>query len=248
MRKIAAFLLCFCLLSVSSLTALAQSSVSQDGSGGAVISVTVPDSHTLTVRAEHAQVLYGGQADEIFSVERLSEPRLLIRPENGYRVTKVLLNSEDITAEIKSGYYTMEPVYEDGALTVETETVPASSDGSHDISGTITDENGDPIPGAVVDIGGQTGTTDEDGKFTIPDVPDGYYPVTITDEDGNILGYTEVEIGAGDPGVAQNPDGSYALTAPENAALGLELTVTENGRISVDKLTDITPENPDSGP
>ena len=53
-----------------------------------------------------------------------------------------------------------------------------------------------------------------------------------------------MEIGEGEPGVTQNPDGNYTLTTPEDADLGLELMVTEDGKVSVDKLTDITPEQP----
>ena len=120
MKKITVWLLCFCIVYVSSVTAFAQT-ISQDGTGSsAVISVTVPDSHTLTVSAEHAQVLYGGQWDESFSVERLSEPTLLIRPEDGYKVTRVTLNGEDVTAQVQGGYYTMGPVYEEKTLVVET--------------------------------------------------------------------------------------------------------------------------------
>ena len=245
MRKIAAFLLCLCLLSAGCVTAFAQT-VTQDETGGsAEISVKVPDSHTLTVRAEHAQVLYSGQWDESFSVERLSEPQLLIRPEDGYKVKKVTLNGEDVTEAVIGGYYTLGPVYEEKEMVVKAEAVTTDSDGIHDISGTVVDEDGNPIPGATVDIGGKTDVTDEDGNFTIEDVPDGRHPVTITDEDGNIIGYTEIEIGQGEPGITPNPDGSYTLTTPENADLDLDLTVTADGKVSVDKPTDTTPEQPD---
>ncbi|MBS5725668.1 MAG: carboxypeptidase regulatory-like domain-containing protein [Clostridiales bacterium] len=238
MRKIAALLLCFCLLCVSSVNVFAENIVSADETGGdAAISVTVPDSHTITVDAENAQVIYGSRADDSFSVERLSAPRLLIRPENGYRITRVTLNGEDITEQGIGGYYTLEPVYEDQTLTVEAESVPSNPDSTHDVSGTITDEDGEPIPGVTVDIGGQTGVTDEDGSFTIPNVPDGYHPVTITDEDGNIIGYTEVEISEGEPSVTQKADGSWALTAPKDGNFSIELTVKDDGTLSVDKVT-----------
>lgn len=243
MRKIAALLLCFCLLLAGSTTVFAQE-VSQEGNGGsAVISVTVPDSHKLTVTGSHAQVLIGSVAGDSFDVERLSEPTLLIRPESGYKVTKVTVNGVDVTEQVKGGYFTLTDVYEDKALSVETEAVKPSSDSTHDISGTITDEDGKPVPDMAVDIGGHTGKTDEDGNFTIEDVPDGYYPVTVTDEDGNIIGYTEIEITDGKPGVTQNEDGSYTVTAPEDADLHLEMTATEDGRLTVDKVTDVTPSS-----
>lgn len=239
MRKTAVLLLCLCLLFFTSVTALAATVTQNDSGGSTEISVTVPDSHTLTVEAEHAQVFLEGKAGEAFTVERLAQPRLLIRPENGYRVTKVTLNGEDITEQVKNGYYTLEPVCEEKTLTVETVEAPANPDSSHDISGIIKDEDGNPIPGAVVDIGGKTATTDEDGNFTIDDVPDGFHTVTVTDEDGNIIGYTEIEIGEGDDtGAVENPDGSHTLTTPEDAALDMEFTVRDDGTITVDSLTE----------
>lgn len=119
-----------------------------------------------------------------FTVERLSEPRFLIRPENGWRVAKVTLNGEDVTAQLMSGYLTLPAVYEDKTIAVETVVAPPDTDSTHGISGTITDENGNPVP-------------------------DGYHPVTLTDKDGNIIGYTEIEFGRGETGV----------TAKENARI-----------------------------
>lgn len=246
MKKIAALLLCFCMLSLSSLSAFAQAVTQDEEQKGATVSVTVPDSHTLTVNADNAHVFYNGQSADNFDIERLSEPMILIRPENGYRVTKVTLNGEDITDEVIGGYYTLDSVYEEKMLEIETAEVTSNSDSTHDISGTITDENGNPIPGATVDIGGQTATTDEDGNFVIENVPDGFHTVTVTDENGNIIGYTEVEIGEGEVGVTQNPDGSYTLTAPENADLSLGMTLTEDGRLTIDNVEDVTVTTPDT--
>lgn len=235
MRKLTSLLIVLLLLFGMSTTAYA---------ADVSISTAVPDSHTLTVNADHAQVFCQGQKGGRFEIERLSEPTLLIRPENGYRVSKVTLNGEDITASVIGGYCTLKPVYEDKMLTVETTATQADTDSTHDISGTVTDEDGNPISGATVDIGGHTDVTDENGNFTVEDVPDGYHPVTITDKEGNVIGYTEIEIAEGKPGVTQNSDGTYMITAPKNSAIHIELTVTGNGRITVDGVTEITPTRP----
>lgn len=240
MRKTAALLLSLCLLCMIPATALAAPVTQDDTGGSAEISVTVPDSHTLTVQAEHAQVFIESREADSFEVSRLSAPRLLIRPENGYRVTKVTLNGVDVTAQVKAGYYTLEPVYEEKTLIVETEKAPTDPDSGRDIGGTVRDEDGNPVPGAEVDIGGKTGITDEDGNFKIEDVPDGRHPVTITDGDGNIIGYTEVEIGGGDSAdVAEDSGGGYTITAPEHTGLDMVLTVTADGRITADQLTGV---------
>lgn len=245
MRKLAAFLLCLGLLSAGLFPASARAAAQ---GGSAVISTTVPDSHPLTVRGEHLQVWLGGQKGGQFDLERLSEPTLLLQPEDGYKVTRVTLNGVDITARLRAGHVTLGPVYEALALAVETQAAPSNPGSSHDISGTVTDENGTPIPGATVEIGGKTDVTDETGSFQIPDVPDGYHTVTITDPEGNRIGYTEVEIGAGALGVVQTSDGRFAFTSPEGAGLSLTLMVTGPGGIVVHGLTDTTPDGPERSP
>lgn len=244
MRKTAAFLLCFMLLLVCPVAASAQGT--PGGGIDATIYASVPDSHWITVKAEHAQVTLDGQGGAQLKAARLSEPRLLIRPENGYRVTRVTLNGTDVTDAVIGGYYTLAPVYEDKTLTVSTEAVQQETDDTHDISGTIVDESGNPVPGVTVDIGGHTGVTDEDGHFTVEDVPDGRHPVTIIGPDGEILGYTEIEIVDGQIGVTEGEDGSFTITSPTDAALDLEMTITSDGRIQIGKVTDVTPAVPGS--
>lgn len=168
-----------------------------------------------------------------FTVERLSEPRFLIRPENGWRVAKVTLNGEDVTAQLMSGYLTLPAVYEDKTIAVETVVAPPDTDSTHGISGTITDENGNPVLDATVDIGGNTGKTDENGNFTIPNVPDGYHPVTLTDKNGNIIGYTEIQFGRGETGVTAKENGTYLLNSQKNADLKPELALSANGVVTV---------------
>lgn len=147
-----------------------------------------------------------------FTVERLSEPRFLIRPENGWRVAKVTLNGEDVTAQLMSGYLTLPAVYEDKTIAVETVVAPPDTDSTHGISGTITDENGNPVPDATVDIGGNTGKTDENG---------------------NIIGYTEIEFGRGETGVTTKENGTYLLNSQKNADLKPELALSANGVVTV---------------
>ena len=83
MRKIVALLLSAMLLFSMSVTAFADD---------ATITATVPDSHTITVSTDGADVFCSGQSGSRFTVDRLSEPELLIRAFSGKEITRILLN------------------------------------------------------------------------------------------------------------------------------------------------------------
>lgn len=75
-----------------------------------------------------------------------------------------------------------------------------------DLSGTITDGNDDPVPGAEIiievdgEIIGET-TSDEDGDYEFDGLPDGEVVVTVSaqDDDGNFLCGTGTDTAAGPP-------------------------------------------------
>lgn len=90
------------------------------------ISTTVPDSHNIRVEKNHADVVIEGEEDQIegnidnFVVDRFAEPKIRITPEKGWKVSKILLNEEDVTEQFKDGYLTLEEVCEDLTLVIET--------------------------------------------------------------------------------------------------------------------------------
>lgn len=88
------------------------------------ISTTVPEYHSITIHADGAEVFYESNSGDQFSVPRLSEPTLLIRAKSGKEITQVLLGDEDILNQIKDGYYTLPPIYENKTLTVVTKDAP----------------------------------------------------------------------------------------------------------------------------
>ena len=97
------------------------------------ISTTVPDSHNIRVEKSHADVVIEGEEDQTegnidnFVVDRFAEPKIRIAPEEGWKVSKILLNGEDVTEQFKDGYLTLEEVCED--LTLVIETAEDTSDG-----------------------------------------------------------------------------------------------------------------------
>ena len=87
---------------------------------------TVPDSHNIRVEKSHADVVIEGEEDQIegnidnFVVDRFAEPKIRITPEEGWKVSRILLNGEDVTEQFQDGYLTLEEVCEDLTLVIET--------------------------------------------------------------------------------------------------------------------------------
>lgn len=92
------------------------------------ITTTVPSTHTITVKqADGAAVTCNGKSGTTFTVERLSQPQLLVRPDSGRVLTRVLVNGADVTASVQDGSYTLPAVYEDLTLQVETGAAPQTT-------------------------------------------------------------------------------------------------------------------------
>ena len=90
------------------------------------ISTTVPDSHNIRVEKSHADVVIEGEEDQTegnidnFVVDRFADPKIRITPEKGWKVSRILLNGEDVTEQFQDGYLTLEEVCEDLTLVIET--------------------------------------------------------------------------------------------------------------------------------
>ena len=90
------------------------------------ISTTVPDSHNIRVEKDHADVVIEGEEDQTegnidnFVVDRFAEPKIRITPKEGWKVSKILLNGEDVTEQFKDGHLILEEVCEDLTLVIET--------------------------------------------------------------------------------------------------------------------------------
>ena len=136
MKKIAVFLLCLSMLSAGALTAYAQEEPNI-APGEATIGTEVPDSHKLTVTVTgNADVTVNDKEGSEFEVERLSQPVIEIKAKEGEKITKVLLNSEDITDKLVEGKLTLDPIYQDKALDIQVETEALPIDSSQPDSST----------------------------------------------------------------------------------------------------------------
>lgn len=92
------------------------------------ITTTVPSTHTITVtQADGAAVFCNGQPGTAFTVERLSQPQLLVRPDSGRVLTRVLVNGADVTGSVQGGYYTP-PTTPPAQTTAPTFRIPQTGD------------------------------------------------------------------------------------------------------------------------
>ena len=226
MKKITALLLCFLLLCTCCVTAFAAER--EDEITSAEITVTVPNSHKITVTAENATVFYGGGSGEEFIVERLSEPRLLIRAESGKVIKSVMLNGEDVTDLLHGGYLDLAPVYEDKVLTVTTEDEPAAPKDTYTVKGKVT-LNGQPLANVDLELRStlKTAKTDENGCFTFEDVEPGKHSLTALSE-SLVIGYLSFELKEdAESDVSLLEDGTYTVSIDQSSA-GVELNLVLN--------------------
>lgn len=247
MKRLTALLLCFLLLCTCRVTAFAADP--EDEITTAVITVTVPDSHKITVTADSARVFYEGVSGEEFIVERLSEPRLLIRAESGKVIKTVMLNDVDVTAEFHGGYLDLAPVYEDKVITVTTEDEPVAPKDTYTVKGKVT-LNGQPLSEVDLELRStlKTTKTNSSGNFVFADVEPGKHSLTAL-RDGKVIGYLSFELKKDNKtDVVLLDDGTYTVSVAENGA-GVELHLVlneEKGTLAPTEIGTIEKADPNS--
>ena len=247
MKRLTALLLCFLTLCTCSVTAFAAEPEAEKTN--TVISVTVPDSHKITVTAENAKVFYEGVSGEEFIVGRLSEPRLLIRAESGKVIKSVMINGEDVTEELHGGYLDLDAVYEDKVITVTTEGEPVAPKDTYTVKGKVT-LNGQPLAEAQLELRStlKTTKTDSSGNFAFTDVEPGEHSLTALD-DGKVIGYLSFELEKDNKAdVSLLEDGTYTVSIDQNGA-GVELHLVLNeeaGTLAPTEIGTIEKADPNS--
>lgn len=247
MKRLTALLLCFLLLCTCSVTAFAAEPEAEETN--TVISVTVPDSHKITVTADSARVFYEGVSGEEFIVERLSEPRLLIRAESGKVIKSVMLDDVDVTAELHGGYLDLDTVYEDKEITVTAEDEPVARDEIYTVKGKVT-LNGKPLSEVDLELRStlKTTKTDKNGNFVFADVEPGKHSLTALN-DGKVIGYLSFELKKDNKAdVTLLEDGTYTVSVAENDA-GVELHLVLNeeaGTLAPTEIGTIEKADPNS--
>lgn len=212
------------------------------------VSTLVPGHHNVAVEASGGRVIADNQlCGATVAVERQKEQTWQLVPNQGKILSALYYNGENVTDQMKGTTFTAPSITEDAKLKAVFVNVPRQED-HFDLEGTVTDSEGSPIPGATVDIGGYTGTTDENGEFRIEDIPPGTYPVVITDKDGAIIGTGEITIGKPGEGaltVTTDENGSPVIIPGKNTdKIGMTLTLEKDGTVTLADVKDITPGKP----
>ena len=251
MKKITALLLCFLLLCMLPVAAFATDP--DDEVTDTEISLAVPDSHKITIVAEEAQVFLDGVSGAEFTVERLSEPRLLIRAESGKVIQSVTLNGEDVTDLLYGGYLQLSPVYEDKEIVVTTEDEDTEFEDRYIVKGKAT-LNDAPLADVDLELRStlKTTKTDENGKFVFTDVEPGKHSLTAL-KDGKVIGYLCFALEADvQVDVSLLDDGTYTVSIDKNSA-GVELHLILNeddgtlDPVDVEPVQKADPDTPQTG-
>ncbi|WP_416324394.1 carboxypeptidase-like regulatory domain-containing protein [[Eubacterium] hominis] len=225
--------------------------MASEGIGTTEITTEVPETHHIDVIGEHVEVFEEGTLVKQITAKRLSTPKILLRSVSGYEIEQVMLGNVDITNQIKGGYYTFEPVYQNQELKVKTVQSMPMNQKLYRISGKVL-KDAQPMSGVTVELRSslQTQITDKHGSFTFERVDIGHHSITVL-KDGTVIGYVEFQLLKGnstkDVIVEVNENGSYTLSAHQSFdAIELNLRLNEDGTIVIETAKGVI-DTKDSG-
>ena len=140
MKKLTVMLLAVLMLCVPCMTAFAAPTEQK----GATISTTVPAKYNITFISDGGRIEEGSNdLDGTEEFDRRSVHTFHIIPDEGKDIDKVLFGGEDVTSQVKDGYFTtptlttdmtLEVIYKDAATPVEPVSEPTSEPTKPDTS------------------------------------------------------------------------------------------------------------------
>ncbi len=245
-----AVLLCFCL----QCSAFAADTA---------LTTVVPGSHQITVSYnDGGYVLYDGEVlppESTLTVERFDDVLLPIICKPDSHVKSVTVNGVDVTEDLLYGRLVLEKVSDDLDVVItfeKCEDVPPldPDDPNYDpenpdkpgdecnhiaLSGGVYRDD-DPFPGAhlEIDFGEITADADDEGKYAVEEIKDGYHTVTITDADGKPAGSADFAVvvseAAKEVTVEKLPDGTQIVTVPADTQdILLDFIVHSDGTVEI---------------
>lgn len=211
------------------------------------LTAEVPEKHTVTIESEGGLIVAEGSiCGDTIQEERHKEQTYWIIPAPGKRLKRLSYNGEDVTSRVKNGTFTAPVLSRNATLeAVYTEASPAPDTKTYDITGTVVDSAGVPVPKVTLDIGGMTCKTDEKGTFEIKDLPSGTHPVIITREDGTVTAHGEIVIerSGGTALILRTGENGAPVIIPSKntKTINLVMEITQDGEIKLKEVKDTTP-------
>ena len=129
MKKIGILLLLIITLLFSALPVSAAELSVQNGSADVNLTVTVPETHKVNINApSDVEISFNGLSGDVLDLSRLKNVVLDVKVKSGYRVTKIMLGSIDVTKFYSNGKLTLSGINMDGLeLKVESEKIPTDN-------------------------------------------------------------------------------------------------------------------------
>ncbi len=217
------------------------------------LTTVVPSTHEITVvYNDGGYILYKGEIIEsgaTVTVNRFDEAIFAAVCTQSCHINSVTVNGEDVTDSMLYGRLIFESVNDDAELVFTFDDCPVDDSGNVDVeqdkcshiemSGGVF-LNDDPFPGAVleIDYGEITVTADEDGKYSIDDIKDGYHIVRVLNGDGNPAGNTAFALyitpDAEEISVEILEDGTRLVTVPSgDGSVKLDFIVRTDGGVDI---------------
>lgn len=236
MKKGWAVLLCLGL--IYGLSTTIEATADDKAGGSTEITTQVPESHVIMVEQKNAEVFVNGEMAKKIVAERLSTPEILIRAESGYRIDKVTIDGNDITAKVVGGYYTFAPVHDNQVLKIKTKKIAFDDNVLYTLKARVT-RNAVAANGIKMELRSvvQTKITDYEGNVTFDGVEVGLHSLTAI-ENNKIVGYVEFTLrpdqNEKEITVRQKATGDYeVIINSEYDNMELMFDLNEDGRILI---------------
>ena len=136
MKKICISFLFILVILISSLPVSAAEITQNNTTGSATISVTVPETHKVEIKApEGVVVKFNGKTGDTLDITRLEDVVLDITVPDGYKVQKIMLGNQDVTAHYSNGKLSLSGINADNlelkVETVKVESAPTTGDSAN---------------------------------------------------------------------------------------------------------------------
>lgn len=237
MKKLWVLLCCGILLVSMGIPAFAEEMV---------LTLTVPEQHTGSIESPGGRIVADGAVcGAQVEIQRHKQQAYWILPDPGKELDALFYNGADVTDQVQNGVFAAGELLRDAELkAVFADAAPAPDDRLYTVSGRVVDAKGDPVPDGMLEIGGKSGSCDENGGFSVKDLSSGGHTVVIYDASGKIMGHGRILIDKADATdliLTLNEAGEPVVKPRDDTQdISLALSIGQDGVVAVEGAKDIT--------